>query len=110
MKRQLFLHHYLPALYFAVILSARIFEAAFSSLAFLLSKVRPSTTDEQTETMKKVILGALLIATVATFIKFAPLGYGLRMSKRQCVALKWLSRWDFDCGSLIDSVGAAIVT
>jgi dolichyl-phosphate-mannose-protein mannosyltransferase len=105
MRRQLFLHHYLPALYFAVLLFAILLEATFAGVA---SAVK--LTDKNSRRLKMVVLSLYVVATMVVFWKLAPLGYGLRMSKTQCESLKWLKRWDFDCSSLVDPVSNAIVT
>ena len=86
MQRQLFLHHYLPALFFAIILAALQFERL--SVQFMSERKRIIT------------LALLTIAGIALFFAFIPLGYGLKMTKKQCLRLKWLPRWDFDCDSI----------
>jgi dolichyl-phosphate-mannose--protein O-mannosyl transferase len=105
MKRQLFLHHYLPALYFAVLLFAILLESAIMSITALAR-----LSDENARRLKIAILSFYVVASIVVFWKLAPLGYGLRMSKTQCESIKWLKRWDFDCGSLVDPVSNAIVT
>lgn len=113
MNRQLFIHHYLPALYFALLLLAIEIDAGLQGLLALVSRVtggRHASKPGQVEAWRKWILVALVGMTVYVFWQFAPLGYGLAMTKRQCMRIKWLKRWDWDCESLIDSVGAAIVT
>jgi dolichyl-phosphate-mannose-protein mannosyltransferase len=87
MHRQLFLHHYLPALFFGIILTAIQFECL--STQFL------------GERKKRTILILLTGFGIAAFFAFAPLGYGLRLSKKHCLRLKWLPRWDFDCDSIV---------
>lgn len=91
MERQLFLHHYLPALFFAIVLAALQFD-------------RLCTLGRVSEPIKRIILCALVLASVAVFVAFMPLGYGLKMTKGHCKRLKWLARWDFDCDSLLDSL------
>lgn len=82
MDRELFIHHYLPALYFSILL----FGAFFDSLT---TRVQPA--------MRWILSVLLLTICIASFIQFSPLSYGLEMSSSQCQSLKWRSKWDFDC-------------
>ena len=91
MQRQLFLHHYLPALFFAIVLAALQFD-------------RLCTAARISEPVKRAVLVALVVAGVAGFVALMPLGYGLKMTKGYCKRVKWLPRWDFDCDSLLDSL------
>jgi dolichyl-phosphate-mannose-protein mannosyltransferase len=105
MRRQLFLHHYLPALYFAVLLFAILVDFALAGLTSMLK-----LSERNAHIARMTFLGVYVLASIYVFWRLAPLGYGLRMSKSQCEALKWLKRWDFDCGSLVDPVSQAILT
>lgn len=105
MRRQLFLHHYFPALYFSVLLFAIMLENIIDGVTMLL-KMEPS----KARRVKIGILTAYVLMSMVVFWKLAPLGYGLRMSKSQCESIKWLKKWDFDCNSLVDPVTNAIVT
>jgi dolichyl-phosphate-mannose-protein mannosyltransferase len=86
MQRQLFLHHYLPALYFAVLLLA-----VQVNHLFYVSRVSRG---------QAVICGIVVAFAVAAFAAYAPLSYGLKMSKEYCQKIKLTSKWDFDCDSL----------
>lgn len=90
MQRQLFLHHYLPALYFAVLLLAVQLNHAFYH--------SPIGTSNK---FKGAICGALVISAIAAFVAYAPLSYGLKMTKEYCQRIKLSPRWDFDCDSLV---------
>lgn len=103
MDRQLFLHHYLPALYFAFLLLAILMDA---SLKVATARLSPALGHR----VRLICLLIYFVGALYVFLRLAPLGYGLRMSRGQCQALKWLSRWDFDCSSLVDPVTSAIVT
>lgn len=96
MQRQLFLHHYLPALYFALMLLGLCIDTA-------LCRVR-------TPIVRHAILFAMTAVVVITFLRFSPLSYGFAMNKSQCERLKWLPRWDFDCSSLPEPIGNVITT
>lgn len=99
MHRQLFLHHYLPALYFAVMLFAILLDLSLGGLEGLLKQ-----DPERARKLRLMVLSVFVMANVYVFWRLAPLGYGLRMSKTQCESLKWMKRWDFDCNSLVDPV------
>ncbi len=103
MNRQLFLHHYLPALYFAVLLMAIMMDALLSAATSL-----PRLSRAAGDRIRLALLAAFVLTTVVVFFKFAPLAYATKMTKSQCMRLKWLPRWDFDCDSLTDPIHAAV--
>ncbi|KAG2733816.1 hypothetical protein G9P44_003341 [Scheffersomyces stipitis] len=81
MKRQLFMHHYLPALYFSILLIAQFIEYQIS---------------------KRRLTGYLLMVATAAmagycFWAFVPIIYGTDWTRAQCNHAKWFSSWDFDC-------------
>ncbi|KAF9344941.1 hypothetical protein BGX26_003730 [Mortierella sp. AD094] len=82
MGRQLFLHHYLPALYFAILLFSVTFDVA---CRFVPNKFR--------------IIAVVLVASTAilVFRTRAPLTYGLEWTRSECEASKMLRTWDYDC-------------
>jgi dolichyl-phosphate-mannose-protein mannosyltransferase len=80
MGRQLFLHHYFPALYFAILLSCAVFDFITSTLR---SKIRLQ------------IAGVLIIIAIWNFMYFSPLAYGNPWTKAKCQNAKWLKTWDF---------------
>eukprot|EP00842_Homolaphlyctis_polyrhiza_P005390 jgi/Hompol1/5852/HPOL_001023-RA len=82
MGRQLFLHHYLPALYFAILLLGVMFEVVTLKLR-----------------RYGQVVAALLCGLFALWIfwKFAFLTYGFVIPREQCMALKWRHHWDFGC-------------
>lgn len=82
MGRQLFLHHYLPALYFAILLLCVTFDLA---CRFIPNRYR---------------LGALVLVSMIAILVFrarAPLAYGSEWTQSQCEASKMLKTWDYDC-------------
>lgn len=82
MQRQLFLHHYFPALYFAVLLSASVFDLITSTL-------RPRI---------RVQIAAVIIAlAIWNFWVLSPLAYGSDWTRAKCERAKWLKTWDFSC-------------
>ncbi|KAI0027371.1 Dolichyl-phosphate-mannose-protein mannosyltransferase-domain-containing protein [Vararia minispora EC-137] len=88
MTRQLFLHHYLPALYFAVLLLCAVFD-------FLTASLRPVAR------LAAALVLALLV--VWNFAIFSPLAYGLPWTKAQCRAAQWRSTWDFSWYAALSS-------
>lgn len=89
MNRQLFIHHYLPALYFSILLMSVIFD-------FMTSTLRP-----------RFRLGAALVVifiSILSFSKFAPLAYAGEWTADQCESARWLKTWDFDCRSFPKNV------
>ncbi|RHZ75364.1 hypothetical protein Glove_216g188 [Diversispora epigaea] len=82
MARQLFLHHYFPALYFAVLLVG----VGFDLFTFRLSN------------RKKMICALIIISiSITIFYMFSPLTYGGKWTKSSCKSMKWIDTWDFDC-------------
>lgn len=80
MSRQLFLHHYLPALWFSVLLFCTAFD-------YLTSTLRPRT---------RVQIGAFfLILVIWSYAYFSPLSYAKPWTRGKCEKAKWLKTWDF---------------
>ncbi|KJY02297.1 dolichyl-phosphate-mannose-protein mannosyltransferase [Zymoseptoria brevis] len=97
MRRQLFLHHYFPALYFAIIALCQIFDFNFNRI-----KVGAFTLRD------KPVAGwgfatVFLALSVVVFSLYAPLGYGNTWTKSECKRVKLLSTWDWDCNNFYDS-------
>ncbi|KAJ7667071.1 glycosyltransferase family 39 protein [Mycena rosella] len=80
MGRQLFLHHYFPALYFAILLLSGVFDLVTSTL-------RPR--------VRLQIAGVLIILAIWNFAHLSPLAYGGQWTKSKCNGSKWLKTWDF---------------
>lgn len=82
MERQLFIHHYLPALFYSVIMSAVVFD-------FVTSKLRTR--------LRFQLAGVIALIAIIVYFKYSPLVYGLEWTRSECDKSKWLSRWDFAC-------------
>ena len=80
MRRQLFLHHYFPALYFAILLSCVLFDLVTSTL-------RPRT--------RLQIAAVLVILAIWNYQHLSPLIYGNPWTRSKCQNAKWLKTWDF---------------
>ncbi|KAF8905795.1 Dolichyl-phosphate-mannose-protein mannosyltransferase-domain-containing protein [Gymnopilus junonius] len=89
MGRQLFLHHYFPALYFGILLSCGIFD-------LLTSTLRPR--------VRLQIAAVLMVLAIWNFQHLSPLAYGSPWTKAKCESAKWLKTWDFSCNDFYDSV------
>lgn len=86
MGRQLFLHHYLPSLYFAILGLGHFFDLLVSA----------------SQKYKKAGLGTVVVFFIATLIAyttFSPLIGGASWTKEKCLSSKFVSTWDFDCNS-----------
>ncbi|KAI9495812.1 protein O-D-mannosyltransferase [Zychaea mexicana] len=82
MNRQLFLHHYLPSLYFAILVLAVGVDLA-------LTKFSPKG--------RVLFVIILSVATISVFREFEPLTYGKEWTNERCQANQWLDTWQFGC-------------
>ncbi|ORY53429.1 PMT-domain-containing protein [Rhizoclosmatium globosum] len=82
MKRQLFIHHYFPALYFAILSTGVIFELL---------------THKLSRASRMVLAGAFLAIVFLVYLDFSPLAYGNLMHRHHCERLKWGKHWDWTC-------------
>ncbi|EGV66292.1 hypothetical protein CANTEDRAFT_112908 [Yamadazyma tenuis ATCC 10573] len=81
MERELFLHHYLPAIYFCILTVTYFVEYQIS---------------------KRKLFGYILVGVIGglslgCFVYFSPLIYGTDWSREACREAKWIGSWDFDC-------------
>ncbi|KAJ3188078.1 hypothetical protein HK101_009220 [Irineochytrium annulatum] len=83
MSRQLFLHHYFPALYFAILMAGALFDIA---------------THRLKEPSRWVLVALISFLVIWTYIDFSPLTYGHGMHRRHCERLKrWGKKYDWSC-------------
>lgn len=82
MARQLFLHHYFPALWFAILLCCVVFDLVTLSL-------RPR--------VRLYIAAGMLLLAIWSFSYFSPLAYGGPWTRGACEKARWLKTWDFAC-------------
>lgn len=80
MGRALYLHHYLPAYIFSVLVCASYYEILSNKIKFLKGKI---------------FVSALCIALLSVFIKIAPLSYGFLVGEDYLKSLKWFPGWNF---------------
>ncbi|MCJ1383266.1 hypothetical protein MMC17_006379 [Xylographa soralifera] len=91
MARQLFLHHYLPALYFAIMALCQIYDFATNRISGIGIRERPF-----------IGLGgivAFLALSIVAFTMYAPLAYGNPWTQESCNRVKLFDTWDWDCNT-----------
>ncbi|KAI7590577.1 hypothetical protein KC343_g18359, partial [Hortaea werneckii] len=93
----LFLHHYFPALYFAIITFSQIFDffTARISIGTFTLKNRPS--------IGRIAAVVFLGASIVVFGLYAPLAYGNMWTKSECNTVKLFPTWDWDCNNFFDN-------
>lgn len=99
MQRQLFLHHYLPALYFAIMAACQIYD-------FGMSRVEGPFGFRDTPSIGRSGVVLFLAASVAAFTMYAPLTYGNPWTQSACQSVKLFDTWDFDCNQFHTSVSS----
>lgn len=98
MARQLFLHHYLPALYFAIMALCQISDHIFHRVTELPFAKRP--------TVGRGFVAAFLALSITVFMFYSPLAYGNAWTKDACNKVKLFDTWDWDCNNFLDSVSS----
>lgn len=78
MSRVTYVHHYYPALYFAIL-----------SFGFLADW----TLRKRAQTVQIAAYGVLYLATISLYILFMPINWGMVGSNKQFGYLKWLDTW-----------------
>lgn len=98
MARQLFLHHYLPALYFAIMALCQIYDFGANRIATFGLKDRPE--------ISRALIVLFLAFCIGTFTMFAPLTYGNPWTQDSCKTVKLFDTWDFDCNTFHTDVSS----
>ncbi|KAK8103181.1 Dolichyl-phosphate-mannose--protein mannosyltransferase 1 [Apiospora sp. TS-2023a] len=98
MQRQLFLHHYFPALYFAVMAFCQIYDFATARL--------PVPGVRENPIINKAGAVAMLALSAIVFALLSPLAYGNAWTKNECNRVKLFGTWDWDCNTFLDSYDA----
>lgn len=96
MARQLFLHHYFPALYFAIMALCQIYDFGFHRISALGLRQNP--------TIGRGLATAFLAVSIGVFVLYAPLTYGNTWTQKECNAVKLFETWDFDCNTFFTDV------
>ena len=96
MQRQLFLHHYFPALYFAVIALSQIYDYVTARIPGIGLRERPFIGR----------LGAVVFLTlsIVAFGLYSPLAYGNPWTQSACKQVKLFDTWDWDCNTFLTEV------
>ncbi|ORX81804.1 glycosyltransferase family 39 protein [Basidiobolus meristosporus CBS 931.73] len=88
MSRQLFLHHYLPALYFAILLTCTTLDHLIRPLHFRA---------------RTMLVLTMMLTVLYVYLIFSPITYGYPWTKEQCKANQWRAKWDFDCARMLSA-------
>lgn len=96
MQRQLFLHHYFPALYFAVIALSQMFDHLTARLPVFGISERP--------VVNRVVTVVFLVFSIVAFGLYQPLAYGNQWTKGECQRVKLFKTWDWDCNTFYNKV------
>ena len=89
MARQLFLHHYFPALYFAVMALCQIYDFGANRISAFGLKKRPE--------ISAAFAVAFIAFCIGVFTLYAPLTYGNPWTQDSCKSVKLFESWDWDC-------------
>ncbi len=100
MQRQLFLHHYFPALYFAITALCQVYDFATNRISGIGLRERPA--------LGKSLMAIFLAASIFVFTLYAPLAYGNPWTQDACNKVKLFETWDFDCGCYHTSVSISL--
>ncbi|KAF2022211.1 glycosyltransferase family 39 protein [Aaosphaeria arxii CBS 175.79] len=98
MARQLFLHHYLPALYFAIMALCQTYDFVSYRFSALGLKKYPAIG-------QAAGIGFLAIA-ITVFTIYSPIAYGNAWTKDACNSVKLFGSWDWDCNTFLNSYEA----
>ncbi|CAK7903781.1 dolichyl-phosphate-mannose--protein mannosyltransferase 5 [[Candida] anglica] len=81
MGRQLFLHHYLVALYFSILSTAQYLEYQYAKRRYLAI----------------LLMVSIFGGAVYCFVPLMPIIYGTPWTFDQCQAARFIGSWDFNC-------------
>ncbi|KAI5959920.1 PMT1 [Candida pseudojiufengensis] len=96
MGRQLFLHHYLPALYFGILTLGHFFQLFTNYVA------------GKSRFLQQITLGIVVIflsLSTLFYINYSPLIYGSPWIKSSCEISKPFKSWDYDCNNFLKNIG-----
>ena len=93
MKRQLFLHHYFPALYFAILALCQGWDFVTTRHRFQAAPRRASQ-----------ITLVFLVVVAAVFAALQPIAYGGKWTQSLCEKSRIFDTWDFDCDTFYADV------
>ncbi|CZR64148.1 related to dolichyl-phosphate-mannose-protein mannosyltransferase [Phialocephala subalpina] len=93
MQRQLFLHHYFPALYFAVMALCHIYD-------FITSRI-PGIGLRENPLFGRLGATVFVALSVVAFALYSPLAYGNPWTQSACNKVKLFDSWDWDCNTFL---------
>ena len=96
MARQLFLHHYFPALYFAVMVLCQLYDFLHYRFGGFGLRERPA--------IGQIIAIGFIALVIFAFTIYAPLTYGNQWTKAECERTQLLKGWDWDCNNFFQTV------
>lgn len=88
MGRQLFLHHYLPAYYFAILALGHFFDIFVNYFVAFNKTGRKAGY---------VFVAIFVSISTLFYINYSPLIYGSPWTKAACASSKALGSWDYEC-------------
>ncbi|CCF60596.1 hypothetical protein KAFR_0K02400 [Kazachstania africana CBS 2517] len=92
MKRQMFLHHYLPAYYFGILALGHALDIVVS---YVFKKRRY---------VGYSIVVIFIVGCAVFFNQFKPLIYASKWTNSECTKSQWLVNWDYNCATFPDSI------
>ncbi|KAK6886167.1 Dolichyl-phosphate-mannose--protein mannosyltransferase 1, partial [Candida tropicalis] len=95
MGRQLFLHHYQPALYFGILALGHVFDVI---VGYLGSRNRALQNFGYF-----LVLGTSVLSLVF-YIYYSPLIYATPWTKDRCLVSKPFKTWDYDCNTFLSQL------
>lgn len=84
MDRQLFLHHYFPALYFAVLALGHVFQLIYAKNKRIFTYT---------------LFAIIFAASFYCYYERLPITNGTNWSFEKCQKSKWFNSWDYDCSN-----------
>ena len=100
MARQLFLHHYFPALYFAILALCQEFDFIANRFQSWRLHARPF--------IGILLATAFLAFGVYVFTIYSPITYGNPWTQEECRNAMLIESWDFDCSTFLNDVGSSL--
>ncbi|KAI1445197.1 glycosyltransferase family 39 protein [Annulohypoxylon stygium] len=94
MQRQLFLHHYFPALIFAIMAFCQTYD-------FATARIIPGVRENPIVNKAGVV--ALLGISAVVFALYSPLAYGNAWTRGECNRVKLFGTWDWDCNTFLEN-------
>ncbi|KAJ2160002.1 hypothetical protein GGF46_002610 [Coemansia sp. RSA 552] len=95
MGRELFIHHYFPALWMAIMVLAFTVDLATASMS---------------RSVRRLSYLGVAVAVLYAFHTFSYITYARVWTKDTCLRAKWLSTWDIDCEHAVGGSKAVVTS